>query len=131
MKPRILGVDDEPVIVSVLLQLLVEKGGYEAAGVGTAAEMFQRLNEASFDLVLLDVVLGDANGLDLVPLVKNTHPGLPVAILSALGFDEDFIKDPTQSGADGFFKKTLPAERLLAEVQRLLAPRPGPAATPS
>jgi DNA-binding response OmpR family regulator len=131
MKQRILVVDDEPAIVSMLLALLTEKGGYDATGAATAAEMFQQFDEGTFDLVLLDVVLGDANGLDLVPLIKSAHPHLPVAILSALGFDEDFVRDSKRSGADGFFKKTLPADHLLAEVNRLLSPRSDPAMPPS
>ncbi|MHB8522330.1 MAG: response regulator [Limisphaerales bacterium] len=121
MKTRVLVVDDEESILRMLRELLTDKGGYETVAANTAAEMFQKLNEQVFDLVLLDVILGDVNGLDLLPLIKNTHPDLPVVILSALGFDEDFIEEARRMGASGFLKKTLAPDQLLTEVTRALA----------
>lgn len=121
MKKRVLVVDDEEPILQMLQALLTDKRGYETVAASTAAEMFHKLNEQVFDLVLLDVILGDANGLDLLPLIRNTHPDLPVVILSALGFDEDFIQEAGRMGASGFLKKTLAPDQLLIEVSRVLA----------
>jgi DNA-binding NarL/FixJ family response regulator len=121
MKKRILVVDDEAPVRQMLRALLTDKGGFDVVEADTGTEMFRKLNEAAFNLVLLDVMLPDANGLDLLPLIRSTHPHLPVVILSSLGFEDDFVTEATRSGANGFLKKSVTADELLKAVDHVLA----------
>lgn len=59
------------------------------------------INEDGFDIILLDVLLPDGNGLDLVPLI---NPNIPVIILSDLGSEESVLKGLKSGAADYMVK---------------------------
>ncbi|MBP1621157.1 MAG: sigma-54-dependent Fis family transcriptional regulator, partial [Acidobacteria bacterium] len=73
----ILVIDDEPVLQDVLKTLL-EANGFAYHSATTAAAGMQSLREEEIDVVLLDLMLPDSNGLDLLPQIKAYDPHLPV-----------------------------------------------------
>ncbi|HEV3140561.1 MAG TPA: response regulator transcription factor, partial [Vicinamibacterales bacterium] len=80
---RILLVDDHPIVRCGIRQILVE--GLAAVSVGEAsdgAQAMASLRSGDWDLVVLDVTLPGASGLDVLKEIRRTSPNLPVLVLS-------------------------------------------------
>ena len=103
---KVLLIDDHPLILSALksvVQGLAE--GIDVVGVGSAAQARGVLDEdADFDLVLLDLQLGDASGFDLLGEFRGAYPALPVVVVSASYRTADVIRS-IDMGAMGFVHK--------------------------
>ncbi|MGV3771912.1 MAG: response regulator [Verrucomicrobiales bacterium] len=119
MKEHILVVDDEAPIRQ-LLQSYFKKHGYEVSVASTAAETLKVADDVPLNLVVLDVLLGDQDGLDVLQTLKQSHPNLPVIIMTGIGFDEELLQEAISKGASGYVSKTLPLDQLLMEVHRTL-----------
>lgn len=119
MKEHILVVDDESAIRS-LLQTYFAKNGYEVTVAATAEEALRLTNEMPLNIVVLDVLLGDKDGLEVLASLKKAHPKLPVIIMTGIGFDEELLQEAIARGAAGYVSKTLPLDQLLMEVHRTL-----------
>src|SRR5436853_7154934 len=78
---RILHVEDDPDLQRVVAAIVAKDGEVEAAA--TLAEARNRLAEASFDLVILDLALPDGSGMELLPLLGSLTPPTPELIFSA------------------------------------------------
>ena len=88
---RILVVDDEPVVLEVLRDLL-DREGYTVEAVSDAAGGRERLDvEGGWDAVLLDVMLPDADGLQVLRFIRDTHPDLAVVMITAFGTVENAV----------------------------------------
>jgi DNA-binding NtrC family response regulator len=68
----------------------------------------------------MDIVLPDADGMEVLSAVKQNHPNLPVVMLTGIGFDEELLQEAKERGAVGYVSKTLPLDQLLMEVRRVL-----------
>ena len=120
MKPHILVVDDEAPIRE-LLSTYFQSRGYQVSSASTAAEAVLKAEETPLNLVLLDLVLPDADGLEVLGSLKKTHPELPVVIMTGMGSDEALLNEVKAKGASGYVSKTMPLDKLLAEVENQLA----------
>ncbi len=80
------------------------------------------------DLVLLDLLLPDQDGLDLLAAIRRDEPTRPVIILTARGTEEDRVRGLNQ-GADDYVVKPFSARELLARVEAVLR-RASPPAVP-
>jgi DNA-binding NtrC family response regulator len=104
--PRtILVVDDEPAMREVLRARL-EEWGYEVVVAGSAAEATARAAEVSPGLVLADVVLPDATGLELLEALQADDLDRPVILMTAHG-TIDLAVDAMKAGAADFLTKPL------------------------
>jgi DNA-binding NtrC family response regulator len=119
MKQHILVVDDEAPIRE-LLQTYFKKHGYNVTTAETAAEAFRLADEVPLHLIVLDIVLADADGMEVLATIKSAHPKLPVIVMTGMGFDEELLQEAIQKGASGYVSKTLPLDQLLMEVHRTL-----------
>lgn len=119
MKTKILVVDDEAPIRE-LLSTYLAKYNYEVLVASTGEEAQKAVNEEALHLVILDVVLPDSDGLELLSTFRQSHPNLPVVMLTGIGFDEELLQEAQQRGATGYISKTLPLDQLLMEVRRVL-----------
>ena len=81
MKPRILVVDDEPLIAENL-KLILERQGYEVETAGNTVNAMIRMEEREFSLAVVDLVLPDGDGLHLLRLLKSKDPSLEVIIMT-------------------------------------------------
>lgn len=90
----------------------------EASKAGDALDLIERNRD--LDLVLLDLLLPDVNGLSLLHTVRARQPMLPVIVVSALD-DAGTIKRSIQAGANGFVPKSSPSDVLLDAVRAVLA----------
>lgn len=119
MKQHILVVDDEAHIRGLLESYFTRKG-YQVSTASTAAEATRISDDQPLNLIILDVVLPDTDGLELLGVIKAAHPNLPVIIMTGIGFDEELLQEARDKGASGYVSKTLPIEQLLMEVHRTL-----------
>jgi two-component system response regulator PilR (NtrC family) len=82
---RILVIDDEPVVVDVLRTVLGGRGYDMEAGADAAACRRLIDSPATWDLLLLDVMLPDADGMEVLEWVRETRPELAVVMITAHG----------------------------------------------
>lgn len=118
---RILVVDDEPDIIESLRALL-ESARYEIVAAASAKECLAAIDREECDLVLLDLMLPDRPGLDVLRDLRKVDATLPVIMLTAYGSIEAAV-EATRSGAANFLTKPWNNSQLLLEVEHTLARR--------
>src|SRR6266487_2174132 len=115
---RILIIDDErPILMT--LEALLERHGYQVDTAPTASQGLKLLKSKSPSLVLLDLQLPDAQGLETLDLIKAELPSMPVIILTA----HDSLHNAIESikrGAYHFISKPYGPEELLSLVEKAL-----------
>lgn len=79
---RILIIDDE-LHIRTLYDKLLSKDGYEVTTTATGTEALELIGRDNFDVIVLDIELGESSGLDLLNKIKNQLPGLPIILNSA------------------------------------------------
>lgn len=121
-KTRILIIDDEPAIASVLQPVLAATGS-EVFCAGTAAEGLKLAKEKAIDIILLDLGLPDADGKDLVPHLRSLGD-VSIIVISARNQEAEKVEALDQ-GADDYVDKPFSIKELMARVraaQRRLIP---------
>jgi DNA-binding NarL/FixJ family response regulator len=118
---KILVIDDHPLIVEALAQLLPQfDPEFAMLAARDAAEATELLdNEPDIALVLLDLALPGARGLDVLGDLKLDYPGVPIVVLSAT-HDRATVLAALGAGAQGFIPKSANAETLLGAVRHVL-----------
>jgi DNA-binding NarL/FixJ family response regulator len=103
---KVLLVDDHPLVLSALQQVIQRVGNdTRVVGVDSAAAARAALAaDSDFDLVLLDLSLGDADGFDVLVEFRAAYPAVPVVVVSASDRASDVIR-AIDSGAMGFVPK--------------------------
>ena len=117
---RILVVDDDPGLRELLGRYLTEQG-YEVVAVGDGIAMDRAMSNATFDLLILDLMLPGEDGLSLLRRVLQKY-ALPVIMVSARGEDIDRIVG-LEVGADDYIAKPFNPRELLARVRAVLRRR--------
>ncbi|MCR9088871.1 MAG: response regulator transcription factor [Rhodobacteraceae bacterium] len=120
MKDHILVVDDDSQVTS-FLQRFFKKHGYNSTGVGSAAGMFEVLKHDDVDLVVLDLILPDEDGLEAARRLQQTSD-VPIIMLSARDELHDRIVG-LELGADDYVTKPYEPRELLARVRSVLRRR--------
>jgi DNA-binding response OmpR family regulator len=124
---RILVIEDEPDLVRGLRDAL-EFEGFEVLSSGLGREGVRLLRERAPDLVLLDLMLPDANGFSVCEEIRSTHPLVPVIMLTARSQETDKIRG-LDSGADDYVTKPFSVGELVARInaifRRLYRSAPG------
>jgi len=115
---RILVVEDEKRIADFLCRGL-EGAGYAVDAASNGATALDHIHGTDYDLVILDLMLPDMDGLRVLERVRNRKLGPPVLILSARGGLDDRVKGLEQ-GADDYLVKPFAFVELLARVRALL-----------
>src|SRR6187431_2774810 len=110
---KVLVIDDHPLILSALQNVIQGmESDVAVVGVGGARAAREALAaDASFDLVLLDLRLGDADGFELLIELRNGWPAIPVVVVSASDRSADVIRS-IDLGAIGFVPKRASNETL-------------------
>ena len=113
-KMNVLLIDDHPLILTALQNVIQGIGNHVsvvgAAGARTAREALAAA-EGGFDLILLDLRLGDADGFDLLTELRAAWPAVPVVVVSASDRSADVIR-AIDLGAMGFVPKRASNETL-------------------
>ena len=124
--PHLLVVDDDKEICSLLSKFLAQHG-YRVSVAANGDAMKQTLAAARIDLVILDVMLPDKNGVDLCRELR-AGSKLPIIMLTAIGEEIDRVLG-LEMGADDYVMKPFGARELLARIRAVLRraadPSPG------
>jgi len=118
-RPRVLCVDDEPVILQILRRLL-EVQGFEPVVCGDPLAALTSFSEGMFDVVITDIHMPKMDGLSLMRALREKQPELPVVVVTGHGTVDTAIQ-ALREGATGMLVKPFTGEELLAEVRRALS----------
>ena len=114
----ILIVDDDAGIRTVVRQALL-RAGHTVRTTDSAAGLWKLIEEGVGDVLITDVLLPDANGLDMIPLVVARRPGLPIIVMSAQNTLSTAVK-ATEQGAFDYLPKPFDLNELTRSVQSAL-----------
>jgi two-component system, NtrC family, response regulator PilR len=115
---RVLLVDDEPSILSVLSTLLKAES-YEVVPVLGGEKARELIRSELFDLMISDIVMSPVNGMELLRQAHDERPQMPVIMLTAYGSVETAI-EALKLGAYDYVTKPFKVDELLITIQRAL-----------
>ena len=120
MSERILVVDDDPDILQ-FVRLNLELDGFVVELAGGGREALEKAAEAPPDLMLLDVMMPEIDGLTVLRRLRSdpTTANIPVIVLTARSLAEDRVKG-LDLGADDYITKPFDLEELIARVRTVL-----------
>ncbi|MDD9965833.1 MAG: response regulator transcription factor [Myxococcales bacterium] len=125
---HILVVDDEAHIREVV-QYALQQAGYRVGEARDGAGTLAYLGRSPVDLVVLDIMLPDADGLSLCGKLREIRPGTPVLFLSARGEEIDRVVG-LEVGGDDYLTKPFSPRELVARVKAVLRRVQTPAEAP-
>lgn len=116
---RILIVDDIPDNI-FLLQIFLESEGYQVEVADNGFEALEKIEADPPDLVLLDVMMPEMNGLEVTRRIRQNHslPFIPVVLVT--GHFQPTASEGFDVGADGFIRKPVDFTELLDRVRSIL-----------
>ena len=114
---RILIVEDERTLREGLSDLLVA-GGHSVEAFERGGEAVTAGTHEVFDLVLLDVMLPDIDGVEVCRRLRRSRPTLPILMLTARGSEDDKVAG-LEAGADDYLTKPFAVRELLARIEAL------------
>lgn len=117
---KIVLVDDHPIVRAGFRQLLDMQPGWQAAELGSAAELAAHMRAEPLDLLVLDLSLADADGLVLLRQVLTVRPSLPVIVLS-MHDSALYVQDAINAGARGYVTKRSGPDEIVDAVRCVLA----------
>lgn len=112
MASTVMIVDDALFIRNILRGIMKDKGYMVVAEAASGIEAMKNLHDFQPDIIILDIILPDANGLDLLESILETHPRTKVVICSAIG-QEPIIQKALEHGAKAFLKKPVTPEKVV------------------
>lgn len=118
---RVLVVEDDPTVAEVVLSYL-DRAGHVTRSVSDgseAASLLVSAEAAEIDLVVLDLMLPGADGLEICRRLRKHYPDLPVIMLTALGQEDDRIAG-LEVGADDYLTKPFSPRELALRVGSVL-----------
>jgi DNA-binding NtrC family response regulator len=115
MITRVLVADDEPLLRRSLAAALAQEG-FEVAGAASGAETLLRFREVEADVVLLDLRLGDADGIDVMRKLREQSPQVMIIVMTAHGSIENAVA-AMKLGAYDFIRKPFELEEMIATVR--------------
>jgi two-component system, OmpR family, alkaline phosphatase synthesis response regulator PhoP len=126
---RILVAEDDPDIAHLLAHYL-QRAGFEAEMVSSGRDVLPRIRKAPPDVLLLDIMLPDLDGLEVCRAVRRDQATatIPIIMVTARGEESDRIVG-LELGADDYITKPFSPNEVVARIRALLrrAHRPGPA----
>ena len=121
-KPLILIADDDATI-RLVLEKKLNKDGYNTKSTGSGKQLLNWVENGEGDLVITDVVMGDANGIDLIPIMHKYNQQLPIICMSGLNTIKTAI-DANNKGAYEYFPKPFDLDNVSNVVKKALTSEP-------
>jgi len=120
---RILIADDHVIVRAGLKEFIADQPDMEVtAEAATGAEAIAAVRAYDFDVVLLDILMPDKNGIDTLKTLAHIKPELPVLILSTYGEDQ-YAVNLLRAGAAGYVNKEAASAQLVAAIRTVVRGR--------
>jgi DNA-binding NarL/FixJ family response regulator len=120
LKKRVMVVDDHPIVRQGLALLINRESDLVVCGEAEEAMgAIHVLASARPDVLIVDISLNGPDGIDLLKNIRNTHPTLPVLILS-MHDEMIYAERALRAGANGYIMKQEATEKVLIAVRRIL-----------
>jgi len=120
MKQHILIIDDEATIRDLLAQFLTVSQ-YRVTAVSSAAEALKSVTQDPPHLIISDLQLEDADGLEMIAQLKEARPQAPVILLTGVLFEPEVVRDVLSKKVACYLEKTSSLAKILETVRDLLA----------
>ena len=117
-QPLVLVVDDEPLILNLVKEILTQEG-YQVETAGNGKEAMQALQTHPFDVVLTDMLMPDMTGMELVQYLHLHHPGTLVIVFTGYANYEDAV-EAVRQGAFDYLPKPVQTETLRHAIRQAL-----------
>jgi len=118
-KLKVLLADDHAIIRDGLKQILADTEDLVVAGeAANGLEVMQQVREKDWDVLVLDISMPGRSGLDLIHMIKDEKPDLPILILS-MHHEEQYAVRALHAGASGYLTKESDGELLVAAIRRV------------
>ena len=117
---KILIIEDEPEQIQ-LISMRLKANGYEVISANTAKEGLRATGEEKPDLILLDILLPDMNGLEVAESLKadNMTKDIPIIAITAVG-TQDIEEQCRNAGIGGFLRKPYESQDLVKKIKEYL-----------
>ncbi len=86
----------------------------------SAAALKEKLSGPAPRAVVIDVDLGDGNGIEMIPELKHAWPDVAVIVLTGMGYDDALMEQAQANHAQAYVSKLVPPEQLLANILGVL-----------
>jgi DNA-binding NarL/FixJ family response regulator len=114
-------VDDHPLFSKGLSSLITRESHYTVTGeAGSSKEALELVRTQNPDMAIVDLRLGDEDGLEVIKQLKALQPGLMVLVLSMLD-ERYFAERALNAGSNGYIMKTEPGTEVMEAVKTVLA----------
>lgn len=118
-KIRVLLADDHAIIRDGLKQILADTADLVVAGeAANGLELMQQVREKDWDVLVLDISMPGRSGLELIHMIKDEKPELPILVLS-MHHEEQYAVRALQAGALGYLTKEADGDLLVAAIRRV------------
>ena len=118
---RILVADDHTIVREGLKQILAKHSDLQVAGeAANGNDVLHLVRDDKWDVLVTDMSMPGRNGLELIKLVKQTQPALPVLVLSMYD-EEQYAVRAIRAGASGYLNKESASEQLVSAIRKVAA----------
>ena len=118
---RVLVADDHTIVREGLKQILAKSGDLAVAGeAADGNDVLKMVREQLWDVLVTDMSMPGRSGIELIKLVKEARPKLPVLVLSMYG-EEQYAVRVIRAGASGYLNKESASEQLVAAIRKVAA----------
>lgn len=118
---RVLVVDDDAVVGHSINRVLSGQG-YQVCETLSGAEALEELDHQSYDMVFTDIRMSGMDGLDMTSRMKQSHPELPVVVMTGYGSEAN-ERRAHDLGVAGFLRKPLTPEMIVENAERVMRER--------
>lgn len=118
---RVLVADDHTIVREGLKQILASSGDLVVAGeAANGNDVIKLVREQQWDVLVTDMSMPGRSGIELIKLVKEARPNLPILVLSMYGEDQYAVR-AIRAGASGYLNKESASEQLVAAIRKVAA----------
>ncbi|HEY9190588.1 MAG TPA: response regulator transcription factor [Sulfurovum sp.] len=116
---RVAIADDHEIVRNGLIMLIDQEKDMEVhVEASSFTELISKLKKESADLLILDLNLGDKNGIESIENVSNLFPALPILVLSMYP-EEPYAIQTFKAGASGYLNKTVISSELIKAIHKI------------
>lgn len=112
-------VDDNRLLNRFLITYLRSKG-HECSALTDGTKTLSWLDLNPCDAVILDIGMPKLDGLSVIPMIRTSHPNLPIIMFTGLGYDEETMQAARFAGANGYVSKGLGPTEIYSALMRVL-----------